>query len=138
MSKKGDLHGNQSKIERAPRTIASDLKGDTHDLVSGLYFLRTLPLAVGRVFELTISDSGLIYQVPVRVTAREVQKSVLGRLMCFRVEPEVFGNNRLIEQKGSMVIWITDDERRIPVRSRINSEYGKIEVKLKKVESAKM
>ncbi|MBK7708660.1 MAG: DUF3108 domain-containing protein [Acidobacteria bacterium] len=66
MSKKGDLHGNQSKGNRcARRTIASDLKGDTHDLVSGLYFLRTLPLAVGRVFELTISDSGLIYQVPV-------------------------------------------------------------------------
>ncbi|MBK8150972.1 MAG: DUF3108 domain-containing protein [Acidobacteria bacterium] len=129
---------NPKEPMRAPRTIASDLKGDTHDLVSGLYFLRTLPLAVGRVFELTISDSGLIYQVPVRVTAREVQKSVLGRLMCFRVEPEVFGNNRLIEQKGSMVIWITDDERRIPVRSRINSEYGKIEVKLKRVEPAKM
>ncbi len=115
----------------APRRIASDLKGDAQDLVSGLYYLRTLPLGVGKVFEITVSDSGLVYQVPVRVTARETQKTVLGRVMCFRIEPEVFGNNRLIEQKGSMTIWITDDERRIPVRSRINTEYGKIEVRLK-------
>ncbi len=128
---------NPKEPMRAPRTIASDLKGDTQDLVSGIYVLRTLPLTVGKVFELTVSDSGLVYQVPVRVTAREVQKSILGRVVCFRVEPEVFGNNRLIEQKGKMVIWITDDERRIPVRSRINTEYGKIEIKLKSVELRK-
>jgi len=118
---------------KAPRKIASDLKGDTQDLVSGLYLLRSLPLAVGKVFEITVSDSGLIYQVPVRVTAREVQKTVIGRVTCFRVEPEVFGNNRLIEQKGKMIIWITDDDRRIPVRSRINTEIGRVEVKLKSV-----
>jgi hypothetical protein len=129
---------NPKEPMRAPRRIASDLKGDAQDLVSGIYYLRTLPLAIGKVFELTVSDSGLVYQVPVRVTAREIQKSMLGRLMCFRVEPEVFGNNRLIEQKGSMTIWITDDARRIPVRSRINSEFGKIEVRLKSVEPAKM
>ena len=40
---------------------------------------------------------------------------------------------RLIEQEGSMIIWITDDARRIPVRSQIKSNIGKIEVKLQKV-----
>lgn len=124
---------NPKEPMKAPRKIASDLKGDTQDLVSGLYLLRSLPLAVGKVFEITVSDSGLIYQVPVRVTAREVQKTVIGRVNCFRVEPEVFGNNRLIEQKGKMVIWITDDDRRIPVRSRINTEIGRVEVKLRSV-----
>jgi hypothetical protein len=67
------------------------------------------------------------------VTRREIQRTVLGKVMCFRVEPEVFGNNRLIEQEGSMIIWITDDARRIPVRSQIKSNIGKIEVKLQKV-----
>ena len=32
----------------------------------------------------------------VRVTRREIQRTVLGKVMCFRVEPEVFGINRLI------------------------------------------
>jgi hypothetical protein len=122
---------NPKEPMRPPRKIASDIKEETHDLVSGIYALRVLPLAVGKVFELTISDSGLVYRVPVRVTKREQQKTIFGKAMCFRVEPEVFGTNRLIEQEGSMIIWITDDARRLPVRSQINTERGRIEVKLK-------
>ena len=57
--------------------------------------------------------------------------------MCWKLEPEVFGDNRMIEQKGSMTIWITDDARRIPVRSKIDTKIGKIEIKLRKVEKAK-
>ncbi|MEP6900914.1 MAG: DUF3108 domain-containing protein [Actinomycetota bacterium] len=124
---------NPKEPMRAPRKIASEIKDETHDMVSGIYALRMMPLAVGKVFELTISDSGLVYKVPVRVTARERQKTIFGRVMCFRVEPEVFGNNRLIEQKGSMIIWITDDLRRVPVRSQINADKFKIEVKLKSI-----
>jgi hypothetical protein len=125
---------NPNDAMRAPRKVATQLESNnTQDLITGLYSLRSLPLAVGKTFELVISDSGLVYKVPVRVTARVKQKSVLGNLWCFRLEPEVFGENRLLEQKGSMIMWITDDARRIPVRGQINAEIGRIEVKLKTV-----
>lgn len=122
---------------RPPRKIASSITDETHDLISGIYILRSLPLAVGKTFNLTISDSGLVYEVPVRVTAREMQKTVLGKVMCFKIEPEVFGTGRMLEQKGSMFIWITDDNRRIPVRSQINIDFGKIEIRLRQVETKK-
>ena len=124
------VEANPQEPARPPRKIASEIKGEVHDMVSGIYALRMLPLATGKIFEITVSDSGLVYKVPVRVTRREFQKTVLGKVMCFRVEPEVFGVNRLIEQEGSMIIWITDDARRIPVRSQIKTDLGKIEVKL--------
>lgn len=118
---------------RAPRKIASEIKGEVHDLVSGIYALRRLPLEVGKTFEITVSDSGLVYKVPVRVTKRERQSTILGKVWCFRLEPEVFGTNRLIEQDGSMIIWITDDARRLPVRSQIKVSLGKIEIKLRRI-----
>ncbi len=124
-------------MARPPRKIASTVGDETYDLISGIYILRSLPLAVNKTFNLTISDSGLVYQIPVRVTARELQKTVLGKVMCFKVEPQVFGTGRMIEQKGSMIIWITDDNRRIPVRSQLNTSYGKIEVRLRKIETKK-
>ena len=127
---------NPKDLMRPPRKIASEIKAEVHDMVSGIYALRTMPLAVGKVFEIAISDSGLVYKVPIRVTRREIQKTVIGKVMCFRVEPEIFGINRLIEQEGSMTIWITDDARRIPVRSQIKSNIGKIEVKLKQAINA--
>lgn len=116
---------------RPPRKIASAIRGDTLDIVSGLYYIRRLPLAVGKSFELSISDSGFVYTVPVRVTARERIDTVLGKTWCFRVVPEIFGPHRLIEDEGEMIVWVTDDKRRIPVRSQIRTGIGKIEIKLK-------
>lgn len=124
-------------LARPPRKVAMPIEEDTQDLITGIYMLRSLPLAVGKTFELNITDSGLVYKIPVRVTAREQQKSILGRIWCFRVEPEVFGTNRLIEKDGSMIIWITDDSRRIPVRSQINTTIGRIEVRLKQMQFIK-
>lgn len=118
---------------RSPRRIASPITNDTQDFISAIYAVRRLPLAVGKTFEIKVSDSGLVYKIPVRVTAREQQRSILGKVWCFRVEPEVFGANRLIDQKGSMILWITDDARRLPVRSQVNANIGRVEVKLRRI-----
>jgi hypothetical protein len=123
---------------RPPRKIASGIDENTQDVVSGIYSLRMMPLAVGKKFEVTVSDTGLVYKVPVRVTAREQQKTVLGKVWCFRVEPDVFGPGRMIEDKGKMTIWVTDDAKRIPVRSRIDTTFGRVEVKLKSMSNSKL
>jgi hypothetical protein len=36
-----------------------------------------------------------------------------------------------------MIIWITDDARRLPVRSRVNASVGKIEISIRSVGNAK-
>ena len=120
---------------RPPRRIASEIEAETHDIVSGIYRLRMLPLSVGATFNLSVSDSGLVYKVPVKVTARETQKTIFGKVACFRIEPVVFGPGRFIESKGSMIIWITDDKRRVPVRSQVIASFGKVEIKLKEAKN---
>ncbi|MEO8042435.1 MAG: DUF3108 domain-containing protein [Acidobacteriota bacterium] len=122
---------------RPPRRIASQIDDASHDLISGLYSLRLMPLAVGKSFRMSVSDSGLVYDIPVRVTAREQQKTIFGKQWCFRIEPQVFGPNRLIEREGDMTIWITDDARRLPVRSVVNSPYGKIDIRLKSAKNVR-
>ena len=122
---------------KAPRRIASGISDRTQDLISSVYSLRAAPLAVGKKFTFSVSDSGLVYEVPVKVTAREQQKTIFGKVWCFRVEPQVFGPGRMIEQEGSMVIWITDSSRRIPVRAQVKSPIGRVEIKLKAAENLK-
>jgi hypothetical protein len=131
------IETNPAEPMRPPRKIASGIDDQTHDVVSGIYALRLLPLAIGKTFHLTVSDSGLVYDVPVRVTARELQKTILGKVWCFRVEPGVFGPASMIDDKGSMTIWITDDVRRVPVRSRIDTSFGKIDVRLRSATGTK-
>lgn len=125
------VEADPKNLTRPPRKIASKIEDQMHDLVTGIYFIRTQPLAIGKSFDVLMSDSGLVYRIPVRVTAREKQRSIDGKVWCWRVEPAVFGTGRLIEQKGNMIIWISDDESRTPIRSIINASFGKLDIRLK-------
>lgn len=125
-------------LTRPPRTIASSIESRVQDLVSGLYRLRLESLTVGSEFEITVSDSGLVYKIPIKVAARERQRSIFGRVWCYRLEPQIFGEGRMIERDGEMSIWIMDDERRVPIRAKVNAPIGKFDIKLEvKLKSAK-
>jgi hypothetical protein len=116
-----------------PRSATTVFKGQVQDLLSAIYFLRTQPLEVGKIFEVTVSDSGRVFNVPVRVVEKKRLKTILGRVEAFRLDPDVYGPNRLIAGEGQFTIWLTNDNRRIPVSARIKNAYGVFDIKLRKV-----
>lgn len=117
-----------------PRHKIADFSGQLQDVLSAIYFIRTQPLAVGKTFEIFIGDGGNVYKIPVKVVEKKRMKTVLGRVDVFRINPELFGPGRLIdEEKGEFSIWVTADARHIPVGGRIKSDYGTFDIKLKKV-----
>jgi hypothetical protein len=118
---------------RQPRILSSDFTGQVQDVLSVIYYLRTQPLEVGRSFEVSISDSGRVYQVPVRVVEKKRLKTLLGQVNSLRVDPGLFGANGMIGTEGQLSIWLTDDDRRIPVSARIKTDFGTFNIKLKKV-----
>ena len=122
-----------SDPSRPPRSAEATFAGQVQDVLSAIYYLRTQPLEVGGSFELTVSDSGVVYQVPVQVIEQKVKKTVLGRVGTFRVDPEVFGPNRMLSGNGQFSIWITNDSRRVPVSARIKLKYGTFDITLRRV-----
>ncbi|MDT5159295.1 MAG: hypothetical protein QOH51_3652 [Acidobacteriota bacterium] len=122
--------------QQPPRVITAALEGPTQDIVSAIYFLRTQPLTHGQTFNIAISDSGRVYQVPARVFEEKKQmKSVVGKVSVVRVEVELFGPGRPIEDsKGKMSIWVTSDERHIPVKARLSHEMGQLDITLKSMQ----
>jgi hypothetical protein len=118
---------------RTPRTASTTFSGPVQDVLSAIYYLRTQHLAVGKTLELSISDSGRVYQVPVRVVEKKRMKTVLGRVEAFRLDPEIYGPNRLLDGDGQFSIWVTNDYRRIPVSARVKTEYGTFDITLRKV-----
>jgi Protein of unknown function (DUF3108) len=115
-----------------PRVMTAAFAGTIHDVVSAIYFMRIQPLEVGKGFEIQISDSGRIYQLPVKVVERREMKTLLGRIGVVRVDADIFGEDRLIRGKGKFSIWLSDDARHIPVRADLSTDVGKFEIKLKK------
>ena len=122
---------------RPPKRVASSIEPGLQDIVTVVYMLRQKPLAIGKKFLFKVSDSGLVYDVPVSVTGRERKNSIFGKLWCWRIEPEIFGPGKFIEQKGSLTFWITDDARRIPIRAKLKTKFGDVHIKLKKFDYKK-
>jgi hypothetical protein len=120
-----------------PRVVTAALSGPTQDIVSAIYFLRTQPLTPGQNFLIKISDSGRVYDVPARVIAeKKTMKSVVGKVSVVRVEVDLFGPGRPIEEgKGKMAIWVTSDERRLPVKARLSHEMGQLDINLRSIET---
>ena len=93
-----------------PRHAIADFSGQLQDVLSAIYFIRTQPLEVGKTFEVFIGDGGRVYTIPVKVVEKKRMKTILGRVDALRVNAELFGPERLIdEEKGEFSIWITDD-----------------------------
>ena len=67
------------------------------------------------------------------VHGREKVESVLGEVPCIKVEPVLDGDG-IFNSKGRIFIWLTDDERRIPVLMECEIALGSIKAKLKKAE----
>jgi hypothetical protein len=121
---------------QAPRVITAALEGPTQDIVSAIYFLRTLDLTPGRSFIIPISDSGRVYQVPATVVAeKKKMRSIVGKVAVVRIDVEIFGPGRPVEEgKGKMSIWVTDDERRIPIKARLSHDIGQLDITLKSIQ----
>ncbi len=122
--------------QQPPRVVTAALEGPTQDIVSAIYFLRTLPLTPGETFRIAISDSGRVYQVPASVVAeKKKMKSVLGKVSVVRIDVDLFGPGRPVEEgKGKMAIWVTNDERRIPVKARLSHDLGQLDITLKSIQ----
>ncbi len=120
-----------------PRKMASVIESPMNDYASSIYAARLMPLEIGQDLVIQMSDLGFVYKVPVTVRAREMQKTAIGNVMCLRVEPDIFGKGKLFEREGKMSLWMTDDARRIPVRAVVETEYGKVDIKLKSYTNTK-
>lgn len=119
---------------REPRHVVTDFSGQLQDVLSAIYFIRTQPLEVGKSFEIFIGDGGRVYRTPVKVTEKKRMKTILGRVEVVKVDPELFGPDRLIDnEKGQFYLWVTNDHRRIPVSAKIKTDYGTFDVKLKRI-----
>ena len=117
-----------------PRHAIAEFSGQLQDVLSAIYFIRTQPLQVGKTFDVFVGDGGKVYTIPVKVVEKKRMKTILGRVDVLRVNPELFGPDRLIDsEKGEFTIWITDDARHIPVGGRVKTDYGTFDIKLKHI-----
>jgi hypothetical protein len=102
-------------------------------ILSSFYYVRTVPLEVRKSFDIDNYGDGKLYPLRVLVHRKMRVEVPAGVFDCIVVEP-VLRSEGIFNQKGRLAIWLTDDERRIPVLMKSKVLVGSIDVRLKAIE----
>ena len=103
------------------------------DPFSVIYHCRTLELAPGKSYDLTLLSDMKLYTVSARVVRREQIQTPAGTFKTVMVEPHMVRGGVAREER--LYIWYSDDERRLPVRIRTEVKFGSVTATLKAVHS---
>jgi hypothetical protein len=106
-----------------------DVPAHVHDVLSAFYYVRTRALPIGSTFVIPTHDNKKSYEMEVKVHRKERIEVPAGKFDCILVEP-VLKSEGVFKSKGSIHVWLTDDERRIPVLVRSKVPIGSISVSL--------
>lgn len=95
------------------------------DPLSVLYYVRTMKLDVGKPAYVDIFDSKKLWNVEVQVLRKEKISTVLGVVETIVIKP-LMKSEGIFNRKGEMLIWLTDDQKRIPVKMQTKVAVGAI------------
>jgi hypothetical protein len=104
-----------------------------HDILSAFYYARTInygPLKAGDQVQLSNFHKDKSYDLIVRVLGRQQLEVAAGTFNTVVIEPLV-KEGGLIKSEGRIVVWLTDDERKIPIRVNTKVVIGSIDTELK-------
>lgn len=101
------------------------------DILSSLYYVRTVPLEVGSSVFIENHADRKNYPLEIRVLRKESVSVPAGRFDCVVVEPLMQATG-IFKHQGRLTIYMTDDERRIPVMMRSKVMIGSISAVLTK------
>jgi hypothetical protein len=103
-----------------------------NDIVSAFYYARTLDysnMKVNDLIHLQNFYKDKVYNLDVKFLGKEVVEVPAGKFDCIIVEPLV-REGGLFKHEGNIIVWLTNDELKMPVKVRTKVVIGYVEAKL--------
>ena len=103
------------------------------DSLSAIFYVASRPLTVGQTVRFPLADSMRTVTVTMKVQAKEEIKTPAGTFQTIRVEPTA--EEGVVKNRGTILIWYTDDARHMPVQIRAKLFWGTITFHLQSYEA---
>ncbi len=103
---------------------------------SFLYFVRTLPLEVGKTYEFPRYFKAQGNPVRIHVARRETIKVPAGSFETVVLQPS-FQTKGIFSENGKAEVWLTDDSRRMMVQMKSKLSFGSLNLYLRKAVGTK-
>ncbi|MFZ1323107.1 MAG: DUF3108 domain-containing protein [Ignavibacteria bacterium] len=120
--------------EKEPKKFEGefDIPEYTQDAMSAFYFFRTLDFSKMKDGDETLLQNFYkdnTYPLKVKYYGKETIEVPAGEFRCVKLEPLV-AEGGLFKSEGSIIVWLTDDERRMPVKVKTKVVIGSIDADL--------
>jgi hypothetical protein len=111
---------------------AGTIPASVQDILSSLYYVRSQELVPGRdiILDVNTKDN---WPLVIRVIRKERIKTPAGRFDTILVEPALRQEGIFIQKGRRLQVWLSDDERRMPVQLKVEVFFGHIAAKLSRV-----
>lgn len=89
-----------------------------HDIVSAFFYVRTLNLSAMKkdtIFYLQNFFDNEVFKLGVRVLGKDIVETEAGKFRCIIIEPIIIKGG-LFKSEASIYVYLTDDERKIPIK----------------------
>ncbi len=106
----------------------NDIPGCVTDVLSGIFYVGSLPLQQGANYTFPLNDGSKTVTVQAHVEGKEQVKTPAGTFQTIRVGPE--GDSGILKNRGRIWIWYSDDARHLPVQMRAKLLWGTLTVYL--------
>ncbi len=100
-----------------------------HDVLSGLYFMRTQDLKLGETYSIDVNSDRKNWPLVVKVLNRKEIKVSSGKFDCWLIEP-FLREEGIFQHRGRILIWLTADEKKMPVLLQTKIPLGSINAEL--------
>jgi len=100
-----------------------------HDVLSAFLTSRRVELVPGRSVFIDVFDDGKGKKVEIAVLRRETIDTAFGKTAAVVIEPRL-DSDGLFRHTGPMRIWISEDERRLPLRLEASVMLGAVRASL--------
>lgn len=102
------------------------------DAMTAAFYLRTLPLEVGKSYVYPMVTNGKVWQVKAKVLRKEELVTEIGKIPAIVIEPETSFEG-VIKTTGKSFIWLSDDEHRNFLKIDAKVKIGSVIAYLKKL-----
>ncbi len=106
-----------------------EISANAYDPLSGFFSVRKKDLVVGKNVTVKIFDSKKMWDVKVDVLRREKVEVDAGTFDAIVVRPNMKSEG-VFNRKGDIFIWLTDDERKVPVKVALEALVGYVTAEL--------
>ncbi len=112
------------------KTTNFSISANSLDILSAFYWVRTQKLQVGTSVYINVCADGNNYVAEVKIHKKETIPSIYGKKDCYVIEPILKGES-LFKQSGRILIWITADEFKVPLKLESKIIFGSFSAVLK-------